>query len=159
MTVTSLSNHRCQAVLKFSTPPYSGPISPIYGRWTPRALVHVSWGFIPAESRLILWIWGTETYWHRMGHITQSRRATFGPPHCPGHPRLSISCREVRNLARWRRPRLSRASAEVAAGKLAMNVSSKRWATKNIPQFYAFLPNRPSCVLSTLVLISPTLHS
>lgn len=84
------------------------------------------------------WIWGIGTYWHRMGRITQSRPATFGPPHYPGHPRLSISCREVRNLARWRRLRLSQASAEVAAGKPVMNVSSKRWVM--CIYYYAILP-------------------
>ncbi|KAJ6132873.1 transcriptional regulator family: Fungal Specific TF [Penicillium samsonianum] len=41
-----------KSAVKFPTSLFSGPISPIYGTWTP-ALVHVSWGFIPAERRLI----------------------------------------------------------------------------------------------------------
>ncbi|OQE78450.1 hypothetical protein PENNAL_c0056G09495 [Penicillium nalgiovense] len=49
----SPANHRPQSADKFPTSPFSGPISPIYGTWTPRTLVHVSWGFIPAERRLI----------------------------------------------------------------------------------------------------------
>lgn len=52
--IKSPANQRPQRSDKFPTSPFGGPISPIYGTWTPRALVHVSWGFIPGERRLIL---------------------------------------------------------------------------------------------------------
>lgn len=103
------------------------PISPIYGRLSAHSFTFHG-VLYRLDAGWAWWIWGTGTFWHPMGHIIHSRPPTFGPPHYPGH-RLLILCREARNLAKWRTPRLSRASAEVGAEKLAMNVSSKRWAT------------------------------